>query len=59
MKPDTAERVPAGGFRVIQSLDLPPGRYQLRVRRVRPTRGKAGSVMFDLEVPDFAKRRCR
>ena len=31
MKPDTAKRVTATGFRVIQSLELAPGRYNLRV----------------------------
>ena len=55
MKPDSANRVRATGFRVIQSIDLAPGRYQLRVAVREGNTRKAGSVTFDLEVPDFAK----
>jgi len=55
MKPDTANRVKATGFRVIQSMDLAPGRYQLRVAVREGNTRKAGSVTFDLEVPDFSK----
>jgi len=56
MKPDTVNRVKASGFRVIQSIDLAPGRYQLRVAVRESNTRKAGSVTFDLEVPDFAKQ---
>jgi VWFA-related protein len=55
MKPDTAKRVNATGFRVIQSLELNPGRYNLRVAVREANTRKAGSVTFDLEVPDFSK----
>ena len=55
LKPDTVARVRAGGFRVISSLDLPPGRYQLRVAAREANTRRAGSVLYDLEVPDFAK----
>jgi hypothetical protein len=55
MKPDTAKRVMATGFRVIQALDLAPGRYQLRMAARESNTRKAGSVSFDLEVPDFSK----
>jgi VWFA-related protein len=55
MKPDTAKRVQATGFRVIQSLELQPGRYSLRVAVRESNTRKAGSVMFDLEVPNFTK----
>ena len=55
MKPDTAKRVAATGFRVITSLDLAPGRYNLRVGASEANTKKAGSVNFDLEVPDFLK----
>lgn len=57
MKPDTAERVKATGFRVISSLDLAPGRYQLRVGVRENNTKKAGSVTYDLSVPDFAKEK--
>ena len=55
MKADTVNRVKATGFRVIQSIDLAPGRYQLRVAVRESNTKKAGSVTFDLEVPDFTK----
>ena len=55
MKPDTAKRVTASGFRVIQSLELAPGRYLLRMAVREANTRKAGSVSFDLEVPDFLK----
>jgi VWFA-related protein len=55
MKPDTAKRVGATGFRVITSLDLAPGRYNLRVGAREGNTKKSGSVNFDLEVPDFLK----
>jgi VWFA-related protein len=55
MKPDTANRVTATGFRVIQSLDLAPGKYVLRVAVRESHTAKAGSVSYDIEVPDFTK----
>ncbi len=55
MKPETAQRVSATGLRVIQSLELNPGRYTLRVAVREANTRKAGSVSFDLEVPDFSK----
>jgi VWFA-related protein len=56
MKPDTAKRVTATGFRVIQSLDLAPGRYNLRIGVRESNTRKAGSVTVDVEVPDFSKQ---
>lgn len=56
MKPDTAKRVTSTGFRVIQSLDLAPGRYTLRMAVREGNTRKAGSVTVDLEVPDFSKQ---
>jgi hypothetical protein len=44
--------VKARGIRVLSQMNLPPGRYQLRVA-VGNAGGKAGSVLYDLLVPDF------
>ena len=55
MKPETANRVKGTGFRFISTLDLAPGRYQLRVAVREGNTKKAGSVTFDLDVPDFSK----
>ena len=57
MRPETAARVKATGFRFIQTLDLAPGRYQLRIAAREGNTKKAGSVTFDVEVPDFAKEK--
>jgi hypothetical protein len=39
------------GVRLVTKLELPEGRYQLRLALGSPSR--AGSVVYDLEVPDF------
>ena len=54
LKPETYERVQAGGIHVVSQVSLPPGRYQLRVAAGNRT-GTSGSVLYDLEVPDFTK----
>jgi hypothetical protein len=54
LRPDTFQRVGQAGFRVQSRLEVPPGRYQLRVA-VREGGGKVGSVYHDLVVPDFSK----
>ena len=53
MKPETHQRFEANGMRVLLQADLPEGRYQLRVAAGGAAR--AGSVVYDLEVPDFTK----
>jgi VWFA-related protein len=54
LKPDTYERVKASGLRTLAQMNLPPGRYQLRVAAGNAG-GRAGSVLYDLEVPDFTR----
>jgi VWFA-related protein len=54
LKPDTYARAKAGGFRVVSQLNLAPGRYQVRIAASNRS-GKAGSVLYDIEVPDFYK----
>lgn len=55
LRPESAKRAMAGGFRVVSSIDLPPGRYTLRIGARENNTKKSGSVSYDLEVPDFAK----
>jgi VWFA-related protein len=57
LRPETAERVRAAGFRVLSQIALPPGRYQLRVAASESQSRRAGSVLYDLEVPDFDRER--
>jgi VWFA-related protein len=49
------DRAARGGLRVISELQLPYGRYQLRATAGN-TEGRAGSVVYDLEIPDFSKQ---
>jgi VWFA-related protein len=55
LKPETMDRVRKTGFRLLNRVDLPPGRYQMRVASHDTAGGSVGSVLFDLEVPDFHK----
>ena len=55
LKPDTKARVQQSGFRMLNRLDLPPGRYQVRIASRDQAGGLVGSVAYDLEVPDFYK----
>ncbi|HLG58420.1 MAG TPA: VWA domain-containing protein [Vicinamibacterales bacterium] len=52
---DTKAAIEAAGVRAMTRLDLPPGRYQLRVIADRLDAGGVGSVSYDLDVPDFSK----
>jgi VWFA-related protein len=52
LKPDTFARAREHGLRVVTQTELPPGRYQFRVA-IGEAGGRAGSVLYDLEVPDF------
>lgn len=54
LSPQTHQAVLAGGFRMLTRLDLPPGRYQLRLA-ARESGGLVGSLPYDLVVPDFSK----
>ncbi len=55
LRPETLARVQATGFRLLNRVDLPPGRYQLRLAARDTRTGTAGSVVYDLEVPDYNK----
>jgi len=55
MRADTVARLRERGFRVISQTELPPGRYQLRMAAAEEGGNLTGSVLYDLEVPDFYK----
>jgi hypothetical protein len=55
LKPETRARIEQTGLRMLNRLDLPPGKYQLRVAAHDANGGNVGSVQYDLTVPDFQK----
>ena len=54
LKPETYEQVMKTGIRMVVETTLAPGRYQMRVAAGN-RESKAGSVVYDLDVPDFTK----
>ena len=58
LKPETYALTKTHGVRLVTEMSLPPGRYQLRVAG-GPTMGGAGSVTYDLDIPNYAKERAR
>ena len=55
LRPETKALMQETGVRSISRLQIPPGRYQLRVAANDVSGGTVGSVLYDLDVPDFAK----
>jgi VWFA-related protein len=56
LRPDTKTRVQQTGFRMLNRFDLQPGKYHMRVAARDAAGAVAGSVTYDLEVPDFGKQ---
>jgi hypothetical protein len=42
-------------YEVLSRLDLPPGRYNLRLAIHASSTGKSGSVYHEVEIPDYSK----
>ena len=57
LRPETRERVTAYGVRANPRINLPPGRSPIRIGARETVGGQAGSVFYDLEVPDFRKEK--
>jgi VWFA-related protein len=55
LRPESRTRVEESGVRLLNRIDLPPGRYQVRVGARDGGKATLGSVIYDLEVPDFYK----
>jgi VWFA-related protein len=53
LRPETLAISRERGVRVVSEIVLPPGRYQLRGVVTDGGGGRSGSVLYDLEVPDF------
>jgi len=55
LRPETKARVDQSGLRFLSRLDIPAGHYQLRIAAYDAGGGAVGSVLYDLDVPDFSK----
>jgi hypothetical protein len=55
LMPQTYERISRSGVRLLSRLNVPPGRYQIRVGVHETSGGTLATVPYDLEVPDYAK----
>jgi VWFA-related protein len=55
LQPDRYEKARKTGVRLMLEPKLPPGIYQIRFGVAEGGR-HSGSVLYDIEVPDFAKR---
>jgi len=54
LRPETFEQVMKTGIRTMIETTLPPGRYQMRIA-AGGQQSRAGSVVYDIDVPDFTK----
>ena len=55
LMPETHARISQTGVRLLSQLELPPGRYQIRVGAHEATGQTVGTVPYDVEVPDYSK----
>lgn len=53
--PNIHARIAEHGFRITQRLEVPPGRYQVRVGGRESNGQSVGALTLDLDVPDFGK----
>jgi VWFA-related protein len=54
-RPQTRDLIVRNGVRVLRRLELEPGRYTLRIGAREAGSGAVGTVLLDLDVPDFSK----
>ena len=54
VSPGARNKVSREGLHILTKTDLQPGRYQLRIAIGTAQRG--GSVVYDLDVPDYSKK---
>jgi VWFA-related protein len=55
LRPQTHAVVARSGVRLSRRVEVPPGRYQLRIGARESGAGAVGTVLYDLDVPDFSK----
>ncbi len=54
LPPDAKARIKQTGIRFLKRLNLPAGRYHLRVGAHDTATGAVGTVSYDLDVPNFS-----
>jgi len=57
LRPETRTQVERSGVRLLKRMELPAGRYQLRVAARDTRNNRVGAVIHDLDVPDFQPGR--
>jgi VWFA-related protein len=55
LKPDVHAITSRGGIRLLERLNLPPARYQIRVGAHDSVGNGVGTVSYDIEIPDYSK----
>ena len=55
LRAQSRDAVLARGVRIARHLELPPGIYHLRIGARERGSGSLGTVMLDIDVPDFSK----
>jgi VWFA-related protein len=55
LRPQTYEVVSKGMIRVVRRLQVPPGKYSLRIGARDGNGGGVGSLVYALDAPDFSK----
>jgi len=55
LKPQTHDIVRQSAFRIVRRIEVPPGKYQLRIGARESGAGNIGTVVTELDAPDFAK----
>ena len=53
---NAAPKVTRNGMRVVSRVPVPPGAYRLWVGAVQPLSGLRGSVMTEIDIPDFDRQ---
>ncbi|MEZ5319368.1 MAG: VWA domain-containing protein [Vicinamibacterales bacterium] len=57
LKPEGHDAAEAHGIRFATEMPLPPGRYQIRLAAKESVGARAGSIFWDVTVPDFSAER--
>ncbi|MGH9410179.1 MAG: VWA domain-containing protein [Vicinamibacterales bacterium] len=55
LKPSTYAAIRSEPIRILRTIQIPPGKYQLRAGVHESGAGRVGTVIRDLEAPDFSK----